>query len=184
VCKGFFGRSIFAGFSRSLFAPGLKIRGFHVPSSFGTWIWLQRSVCPILAKLGSCHSTVKKTKEKIVLATPLREVSFSYPPFPHMGNTEIAQKRKERRIKKKKRNYNYFMHVHGHTHPWLKREQMHVCLSSPMQLVTFILQEHGHFITVRCMLLDSSCFVHNSSFPVMHLMPYCAKTGCSHLLIS
>ncbi len=102
MCKGFFGRSIFAGFSRSLFAPGLKIRGFHVPSSFGTWIWLQRSVCPILAKLGSCHSTVKKTKEKIVLATPLREVSFSYPPFPHMGNTEIAQKRKERRIKKRK----------------------------------------------------------------------------------
>jgi hypothetical protein len=49
-----------------------------------------------------------------------------------MGNTEIAQKRKERRIKKKKRNYNYFMHVHGHTHPWLKREQMHVCLSSPI----------------------------------------------------
>jgi hypothetical protein len=67
----------------------------------------------------------EKKKVKIVLATRLREDSFSYPPFPpHMGNTEIPKKRKERK-KEEEGLHNCFMHVHGHTpHPWLKLEQM------------------------------------------------------------
>jgi hypothetical protein len=44
----------------------------------------------------------QKEKEKIVLATPLREVSFLYPPFPHMGNTEIPKKRKKRNFLKRR----------------------------------------------------------------------------------
>jgi hypothetical protein len=60
----------------------------------------------------------QKEKEKIVLATPLLEVSFSYPPFLHMGNTEIPPKKKKKKEKKRKmRNNNCFMHVHGHNPP-------------------------------------------------------------------
>jgi hypothetical protein len=73
----------------------------------------------------------QKEKEKIVRATPLCEVSFSYPPFPHMGNTEIPQKRKERKIKKRREIIiASCMYMDGHTpHPCLKLEQMSELMS-------------------------------------------------------
>jgi len=72
----------------------------------------------------------QKEKEKIVLATPLREVSFSYPPFPHMGNTEIPPK-KEKKEKKRRREIiiDSCMYMATTPHPWLKLEQMSELMS-------------------------------------------------------
>jgi hypothetical protein len=87
------------------------------------------SVCTILAKLGSCHSTVKKKKKKLSLQLPYVKLVFRTHLSLTWDTLKSPKKRKERKIKKRREIIITSCMYMVTPHPWLKLEQMNELMS-------------------------------------------------------